>query len=59
MPDIYINNFQIGSWDSSFYITSLFGVVWFPLFYYFVYDSPAEHPRITDEEYEFIHKGND
>ena len=57
MPDIYINGFQIGSWDSCFYITSLLGVIWFPLYYYFVYDSPAEHPRITDEEYEFIVKG--
>jgi hypothetical protein len=56
-PDIFLNNFQIGSWDSSFYVTSLLGALWFPLYSYFVFDSPAEHPRISDEEYEYIRQG--
>lgn len=53
-----MNNFQIGSWDSSFYIPSLFGVIWFPFYFYFIFDSPAEHPRITDDEYEYIRQGS-
>jgi hypothetical protein len=58
-PDIFLfNHFQIGSWDSSFYLTSLFGLLWFPLYSYFVFDSPAEHPRISDEEYQFIREGS-
>ena len=56
-PNYYINNFQIGSWHSCFYVTSSLALLWFPLFYYFIYDSPSEHPRLTDEEYDYIVKG--
>lgn len=37
-------------WPSVFYITGTIGLLWSMAWFYFVYDSPAEHPRITQEE---------
>ncbi|XP_073961359.1 sialin [Choristoneura fumiferana] len=37
-------------WESSFYFTGIIGVMWSVAWFAVVYDSPAEHPRISDTE---------
>lgn len=37
-------------WESVFYITGGIGLVWSICWFFVVYDSPAEHPRISAEE---------
>lgn len=37
-------------WASVFYFTGAIGVLWSILWFVLVFDSPAEHPRITPEE---------
>jgi ACS family sodium-dependent inorganic phosphate cotransporter len=41
-------------WPSVFYITGALALVWSILWFYFVYDSPRQHPRISDTERESI-----
>lgn len=42
------------SWESIFYFTGVFGSVWYAAWLYFVYDSPAQHPRIDPTERNYI-----
>ncbi|XP_064480143.1 sialin-like [Ornithodoros turicata] len=44
----------LGGWPSVFYVFGFFGCVWFFFWVFLVYDSPEEHPRITQEEYDYI-----
>lgn len=37
-------------WPSVFYFTGAIGLVWSILWFVVVFDSPAQHPRITEEE---------
>lgn len=37
-------------WESVFYITGVVGVIWSIGWFFFIYDSPAQHPRISIEE---------
>ncbi|XP_050297592.1 sialin isoform X2 [Anthonomus grandis grandis] len=37
-------------WASVFYVTGLIGLVWSALWFVLIYDSPAQHPRINEEE---------
>ncbi|XP_072755550.1 putative inorganic phosphate cotransporter [Anoplolepis gracilipes] len=37
-------------WGASFHVTSLIGVMWYCLWKFLVYDSPQQHPRISDDE---------
>lgn len=41
-------------WESVFYVTGLISLAWSILWMVLIYDSPAEHPRISDEERRFI-----
>lgn len=41
-------------WPSVFYITGVIGLLWSIAWFLVVFDSPADHPRITTEEREFI-----
>ena len=41
-------------WESAFYVIGAITTVWFVLWCIFVYDTPDLHPRISDEEREFI-----
>lgn len=43
-----------GGWPSIFYVQGLLGIVWFVLWTYAVYDSPAQHPRISGSERNYI-----
>lgn len=42
------------SWELIFYFTGIFGSVWYAAWLYFVYDSPAKHPRIDPTERIYI-----
>jgi len=38
------------NWESVFYVTGGIGCIWSVAWFYFIYDSPALHPRISSEE---------
>ncbi|XP_055594680.1 sialin [Uranotaenia lowii] len=42
------------SWEYVFHFCGLFGTVWFLAWVYYVFDTPAEHPRIHPKEREYI-----
>lgn len=42
------------SWEWSYYLAGLIGVVWFVCWHFLVFETPAEHPRISAEEREYI-----
>uniref|UniRef100_A0A182KC62 Major facilitator superfamily (MFS) profile domain-containing protein n=1 Tax=Anopheles christyi TaxID=43041 RepID=A0A182KC62_9DIPT len=42
------------SWEYVFHFCGIFGTVWYIAWLYFVYDSPAEHPRIHPNERKYI-----
>lgn len=41
-------------WEIVFYVSGILGSIWYIGWIYFVYDSPAEHPRIAKHEKEYI-----
>ncbi|OAD51893.1 Vesicular glutamate transporter 2 [Eufriesea mexicana] len=41
-------------WGAAFYVTSSLGVIWFCFWLFLIYDSPQDHPRISDEEKNYI-----
>ncbi|KAL0113888.1 hypothetical protein PUN28_011313 [Cardiocondyla obscurior] len=41
-------------WGASFHVTSLLGVIWYCFWHFLVYDSPQQHPRISDDEKNYI-----
>ncbi|CAD6228693.1 GSCOCG00006502001-RA-CDS [Cotesia congregata] len=41
-------------WESVFYITSVLGIIWWFLWISFVYDTPQQHPRISEKEKKYI-----
>ncbi|XP_078046734.1 sialin-like [Augochlora pura] len=41
-------------WGAAFYVTSLLGVIWYCFWMFFAYDSPQQHPRISEEEKKHI-----
>lgn len=43
-----------GGWPSIFYIIGSAGVIWFFAWTFLVFDSPAVHPRISEEEKSYI-----
>jgi len=43
-----------GGWASIFYVFGGFGLVWFLLWMFIVSDTPAQHPRISAEEQNYI-----
>lgn len=44
------------SWEWVFHFCGLFGTIWYLGWLYFVYDTPAKHPRISNEERSYIEK---
>jgi MFS family permease len=57
-PQVFIGDLQVGNWESVFYVAALFGFCWFPAFYFYLFDSPDVHPRISPEEVAAIHRGD-
>lgn len=43
-------------WPLVFHLSGALGTLWFILWWILVYDSPAEHPRISKEERDYIQK---
>ena len=41
-------------WEAVFYVTGVSSLVWVLVWFYLVYDTPAQHPRIDQEEREYI-----
>lgn len=41
-------------WESVFYVTGGIGIIWSVAWFLLVYDSPSQHPRISDEERRYI-----
>uniref|UniRef100_A0A182QI69 Major facilitator superfamily (MFS) profile domain-containing protein n=1 Tax=Anopheles farauti TaxID=69004 RepID=A0A182QI69_9DIPT len=42
------------SWEYVYHFCGIFGTVWYLAWLYYVYDSPAEHPRIHPNERKYI-----
>lgn len=49
-----IENF---GWDYAFYVPGVIGAIWCVFWLYLVYDSPTEHPRISEAEKKYILDG--
>ncbi|XP_065566506.1 uncharacterized transporter slc-17.2-like isoform X2 [Artemia franciscana] len=47
-----------GGWPSIFYVGGVMGLLWCICLTIFVFDSPSCHPRITQEEKEFLEKNS-
>ncbi|KAK3931590.1 Putative inorganic phosphate cotransporter [Frankliniella fusca] len=43
-----------GDWASAFYVFGGIGVAWCVLFWFLCYDTPADHPRISEAERNYI-----
>ncbi|KAH9499196.1 hypothetical protein Btru_004415 [Bulinus truncatus] len=43
-----------GGWPSVFYLQGLLGILWYIAWTFMVYNRPAEHPRISTEEKNYI-----
>ncbi|KAL0870930.1 hypothetical protein ABMA27_004758 [Loxostege sticticalis] len=43
-------------WESAFYFTGIIGVMWSVAWFAVVYDTPAQHPRISEAERNFLMK---
>ncbi|CAH2043218.1 unnamed protein product, partial [Iphiclides podalirius] len=43
-------------WESAFYFTGIIGVMWSVAWFAVVYDSPAQHPRISETERNYLLK---
>ncbi|XP_056638287.1 sialin [Diorhabda sublineata] len=44
---------SLSGWECVFYVTGAVGIVWSILWFTLIYDSPSQHPRITEvEKYE-------
>ncbi|XP_049854257.1 sialin-like [Schistocerca gregaria] len=42
------------NWQSVFYVTSVIGIAWFVFWWWLVFDSPSQHPTITQKELAYI-----
>lgn len=51
---VFIEHDYLGGWSAPFYVFGGFGFVWFILWMIIVYNSPADHPRISRAELNYI-----
>lgn len=49
---------DVGGWPCIFYVFGLLGIIWFPLWAAFAYESPTVHPYISPEEKKLLREGN-
>uniref|UniRef100_A0A146KJP9 Sialin n=2 Tax=Lygus hesperus TaxID=30085 RepID=A0A146KJP9_LYGHE len=42
------------NWESVFYVTGILGLLWTLAWYFLVFDSPGQHPRITKKEKDYL-----
>ncbi|KAF5279363.1 hypothetical protein FQA39_LY05473 [Lamprigera yunnana] len=45
---------DLWSWKYVFYISGIMGTVWYAAWYFLAFDSPSEHPRISNNEKKHI-----
>ena len=55
--DIELSGHTIKGWEVVFYVFGAIGILWFPAFYWCVYDNPDDHPGCCDEEVALIKEG--
>ena len=55
--DTTIFDHSIKGWEVVFYVFGLIGMLWFPFFYWRVYDNPDVHPHCFTEEVAIIKEG--
>ncbi|XP_031552988.1 sialin-like isoform X2 [Actinia tenebrosa] len=48
------DTYFLAGWPSVFYIFGALGILWYIAWLFLVYDKPASHPRISEEEKEYI-----
>lgn len=53
-----IDGEEVGNWPSVFYVFGMAGVLWFPLWAWRAYETPADHPSISREEIGLIAEGS-
>ena len=53
-PIVLWDGTDVGGWPSVFYVFGLMGVLWFPVWAVYAYDSPEVHPGVTAEELAYI-----
>ncbi|MCG8315076.1 MAG: MFS transporter [Pseudomonadales bacterium] len=54
-PLILVPMMDVYGWRSTFILLAVFGlIITFPLIYFYVYNSPQEHPRISDSEHRYL-----
>jgi len=41
-------------WPLTFYVPGTIGIIWFVFWFFLVYDNPAVHPRIDEDEKRYI-----
>lgn len=51
---VMIGDVDMGGWPCVFYIFGFLGILWYPLWLWLAYESPYDHPTITQEEINFI-----
>lgn len=44
----------LSSWEWVFHLCSIFGIIWYIGWLYYVFDSPEKHPRIDPDEKKYI-----
>lgn len=51
-----ISGYLIASfgWEYVFYVTGAVGLIWSLAWFMLIYDTPAQHPRISDDERNYI-----
>lgn len=57
--DLPINGQAWGGWQLVFYVFGILGILWFPYWALFAYETPDDHPYITAEEKALIRAGKD
>jgi hypothetical protein len=55
--DLEMNGQYYGGWQSVFYVFGLSGILWFPYWALFAYESPDVHPKIQKDELDYIKSG--
>ncbi|XP_072398707.1 sialin-like isoform X1 [Diabrotica undecimpunctata] len=45
---------EMWGWEAAFYACGVLGTIWFLAWWFLAHDSPSDHPRISDEEKNYI-----
>ena len=57
--EIEVNNTQIDGWPSVFYLFGFIGILWYPYWMYMAYETPGQHPYMSNEERALIQHGKE